>query len=246
VPSLTGVDYFAGPSLGPQWEWNHNPDTSKFAVQNGLTLTAATVTPDLYSARNTLSHRILGPVSTATIKLNYGSMLDGDRAGLAMLRDVSAWVGVRRDGGAYTVAAVSGLSMNGDWSTRSTGSVQASAGVSGGSVYLRATADIKPGGTGRATFSYSTDGATFSTIGPAFAMNTTWNFFMGYRFAIFNHATSSLGGKVSVPFFQLDAGSGSKPPTGTTTATPTATVTATTTKPTTTTTTSTGGGGGGW
>ncbi|KAG9023004.1 hypothetical protein FS837_006050, partial [Tulasnella sp. UAMH 9824] len=51
-PVLT--DYFT--SIGPIWEWNHNPDTSKFSAgSSGLTLYTATVTNDLYTARNTIT-----------------------------------------------------------------------------------------------------------------------------------------------------------------------------------------------
>ena len=57
------------------------------ASNNGLRLQTATVTNDLYTARNTLTHRIQGPTSTATIELDYSAMANGDRAGLAMLRD---------------------------------------------------------------------------------------------------------------------------------------------------------------
>lgn len=211
MPSLTGVDYFTGFALGPQWEWNHNPDTSKFSMGSGLVLKTATVTNDLYQARNTLSHRILGPISTATIKLSYASMRDGDRAGLAMLRDVSAWVGVRRDSGAYTVAMVSGLTMDANWNTNSTGSAVASASVSGGTIWLRVAADIRPSGPRTAAFSYSTDGSTFKAIGSTFVMINDWHFFMGYRFGIFNYATSAVGGQVTVANFQLDAGTGGTP-----------------------------------
>lgn len=206
VKSLTGVDYFTGSALGPEWEWNHNPNTSSFSVGSGLVLKTTTVTVDLYSARNTLSHRILGPVSTATIKLNYGSMKDGDRAGLAMLRDLSAWVGVKRDKDVYSVCMVTNITMDSSWNTVSTGTTSASAVVRGGTIWLRATADIRPSGTKQATFSYSTDGTAFKSIGSAFTMNNAWQFFMGYRFAIFNYATSALGGQVTVPFFQLDSG----------------------------------------
>ena len=61
VKPMTGVDTFDGTKLGPQWEWNHNPDTTKYSVNNGLRLSTATVTNDLYNARNTLTHRIQGP-----------------------------------------------------------------------------------------------------------------------------------------------------------------------------------------
>jgi hypothetical protein len=34
-------------------------------------------------------------------------------------------------------------------------------------------------------------------------MNNAWQFFMGYRYGIFNYATSSLGGTVTVARFTL-------------------------------------------
>ncbi|KAG8782895.1 hypothetical protein FRC20_002708 [Serendipita sp. 405] len=226
VPSLTGVDYFTGTSLGPQWEWNHNPDTTRFSIDGGLVLNTATITSDLYSARNTLAHRILGPISTATIRLDYSNMKDGDHAGLAMLRDQSAWVGVKRDNVTYTICMVTGINMDSSWNTIANGTTSASLPISGGTIYLRITADIRPN-VAQSIFYYSTDGRSWSSIGSALAMTTTWEFFMGYRFAIFNYATSSLGGKVTVPWFQLDADSGGSTPgtSRTTTATPTTTTT---------------------
>ena len=78
-----------------------------------------------------------------------------------------------------------------------------SATVSGGRIWLRATADIRPGSGRTATFSYSTDGTTFIPLGPAFTLNNAWEFFMGYRFGIFNYATQALGGAVTVRSFDL-------------------------------------------
>ncbi|MBE1876931.1 family 43 glycosylhydrolase [Myceligenerans pegani] len=203
VDPMIGQDAFAGPELGPRWEWNHNPDTNRFTVNDGLRLQTATVTNDLYNARNTLTHRIQGPSSTATIELDYSTMRDGDRAGLAMLRDSSAWIGVRRDNGATRVSMTNGLSMDGNWNTTGIGTEAASAAVSGGRIWLRATADIRPGTGRQATFSYSTDGVTFTRLGPGFTLGNSWQFFMGYRFGIFNYATSSLGGEVTVRRFDL-------------------------------------------
>jgi len=203
VAPMIGPDTFTGPTLGHRWEWNHNPDTSRFSVNNGLRLQTATVTNDLYSARNTATHRIQGPSSTATIELDYSTMANGDRAGLAMLRDSSAWIGVRRDNGAFRVSMTNGLTMNSSWATTGTGSEQASASISGGRIWLRVTADIRPGSGRQATFSYSTNGSTFTTLGPAFTLNNAWQFFMGYRFGIFNYATSALGGAVTVARFDI-------------------------------------------
>ncbi|MEU3454665.1 family 43 glycosylhydrolase [Micromonospora sp. NPDC006766] len=203
VASMTGTDTFTGATLGPQWEWNHNPDNTRWSVGSGLRLQAATVTGDLYSARNTVTRRIQGPTSTATIELDYSAMRDGDRTGLAMLRDASAWIGVRRDNGATRVVMTNGLAMDSSWRTTSTGTEIASASISGGRIWLRATADIRPGSGRQASFSYSTNGVTFVPLGNALTLNNAWQFFMGYRFAIFNYATQALGGAVTVRRFDL-------------------------------------------
>jgi beta-xylosidase len=203
VQPMIGADTFPGPGLAPRWEWNHNPDTARFSVGNGLRLQTATVTNDLYAARNTLTHRIQGPSSTATIELDYSAMRDGDRAGLAMLRQSSAWIGVRRDNGTTRVSMTSGLSMDSNWNTTGTGSEQAGAAITGGRIWLRVNADIRPGTGRQARFSYSTDGVTFTPLGPAYTLNNAWQFFMGYRYGIFNYATQSLGGAVTVRRFDL-------------------------------------------
>ncbi len=203
VKPLTGTDTFGGTTLGVQYEWNHNPDNSRWSVNNGLRLQTASVTNDLYRARNTLTHRIQGPTSTGTIELDYSTMRDGDRAGLAMLRDTSAWIGVKRDNGTVRVAMTNGLTMGTDWNTTGTGTEIASAPVSGGRIWLRANADIRPGSGRQARFSYSTDGVTFTPLGNALTLNNAWQFFMGYRFGIFNYATQSLGGAVTVRQFSL-------------------------------------------
>ncbi|KAH9935173.1 glycosyl hydrolase [Epithele typhae] len=205
-PSLTGTDSFT--SLGPQWEWNHNPDTSKFSVgSGGLRLSTASVTYDLYQARNTLTHRILGPSSTATIKLSFGGMLDGDRAGLVLLRDYSGWVGIGRDNGTYALRVQTGLAldMNNSWTTSSGGSSPVWLGVPSGTttVWLRIAANIAAGSGRTASFSYSYDGSTFTNTGASLTLVNSWEFFMGYRFGIFNYATLNLGGSVTVPSFTL-------------------------------------------
>ncbi|GIJ51430.1 xylosidase [Virgisporangium aliadipatigenens] len=203
VAPMIGRDTFTGSTLGPRWEWNHNPDNSKWSVGSGLTLRTATVTNDLYNARNTLTHRIQGPTSTATVELDYSAMANGDRAGLAMLRDQSAYIGVKKDNGANRVVMVNGLTMDGSWNTTGTGTEVAGANISGGRIWLRVTADVRPGSGRTARFSYSTDGTNFTPLGSAFTLNNAWQFFMGYRYAMFNHATQALGGAVTVRSFDL-------------------------------------------
>lgn len=205
VKPITGLKTFEGPTLGHEWEWNHNPDDSKWSFSGGLKLQTATVTNDLYRARNTLTHRILGPQSTATIELDVSGMQNGDVAGLALLRQSSAYVAVRKKASGSEVAMVGGLTMDGDWNTTSTGKDAEAKAFSGERIWLRLTADIRPGSGRQGKFSYSTDGTTFQSIGTAHTMDSTWQFFMGYRYGIFNFAGTALGGAVTVKSFELTA-----------------------------------------
>lgn len=218
VPPPTGVDGFAGPRLGEEWEWNHNPDTGKFAFaeggDGGLVLATATVTDDLFSARNTLTRRVLGPVSQATWVLDVGGMAAGDRCGAALFRDTTAYVGVHADGadGARRLVYVDGLRLDGEdgWRTAANGTVAAAGPTlapGADVVHLRVVADVTPAfglaPVRQARFSYSLDGgATYEPLGE-FTLQNSWNYFTGYRFAAFNYATQALGGNVTLKSFEM-------------------------------------------
>lgn len=48
---------------------------------------------------------------------------------------------------------------------------------------------------------YGADGATFTPIGNGFTMDNAWQLFMGHRYAMFDCATQTLGGAVTVKSF---------------------------------------------
>ena len=111
---------------------------------------------------------------------------------------------MRKDNGVTRVSMTNGLTMStSGWTTTGTGTEAAGANVSGGKIWLRASADIRPGSGRTATFSYSTDGTTYTSLGPAFVLNSDWQFFMGYRFGVFDYATKALGGSVTVNQFAV-------------------------------------------
>ena len=203
APSWTGVDTFQGSSLGPAWEWNHNPDETKYSVNNGITLSTATVTTDLFEARNTLTHRLHGPFPVGTVEIDFSNMVDGDICGLAAFRDQTAWIGITRTGSNYNVAAVQGLEQDSsnNWATLSDGTTVGTAAISVGKAWFRISLDSRTAGTHLANFSYSLDGSTFNQLGGPFTLDTPFNYFMGYRYGIFNFATEALGGSIEVlPF----------------------------------------------
>ncbi|KAM7198185.1 Glycosyl hydrolase, five-bladed beta-propellor domain containing protein [Rhypophila sp. PSN 637] len=217
VASPLGTDEFKGASLSHEWEWNHNPDKTKFRLlggpEGGLVLQTADVTNDLFAARNTLTHRIMGPKSSGTFRLDVSKMKDGDRAGAVLFRDRAAYIGIHKDGETSTIVLVNGLTLSEEnWSTTGRGNVAARgpnvASGTTGEVWFKITADITPAfgtNTERTTsFAYSTDGGkTYTNLGPAFGMSNSWRYFTGYRFGVFNFATKAKGGEVTVKSFGM-------------------------------------------
>jgi hypothetical protein len=57
----------------PKREGNHSPDHDKWSADNSLTLRTTTATNRLHWARITLTHRIQGPTSIATIQLDHAT-----------------------------------------------------------------------------------------------------------------------------------------------------------------------------
>ncbi|KAL2123758.1 hypothetical protein VTJ04DRAFT_123 [Mycothermus thermophilus] len=214
----TDLDEFRGTRFSEHWEWNHNPDTSKFTLlggnEGGLILRTATVTGDLFAARNTLTRRIAGPKASGIFRLDVRGMRDGDRAGAVLFRDRAAYIGVWKQGNEARIVMVDDLRLNEDgWRTASTGRVAANGPVidtnAQQDIWLRIDADITPAfGTNTertTTFYYSIDGGrTYTRLGPAFAMTNSWRYFTGYRFGVFNFATKSLGGEVKVKGFKMN------------------------------------------
>jgi beta-xylosidase len=212
VPSSGGLDTFQGTSLSNEWEWNHNPDNSAYSLNNGLELRSASVTNDLFSARNTLTRRIPGPKSAGTFRIDISGLKDGDRAGAVLFRDVAAYIGIHKSGSTSSLVMVDKLNLGTNWVTTSTGNVAASGPTLASTtkeIWLRIKADITPAfGTSTArttTFEYSLDGISFTQLGKPFSMTNTWEFFTGYRFGVFNFATKALGGRINVKSFNLES-----------------------------------------
>ncbi|KAL4916503.1 concanavalin A-like lectin/glucanase domain-containing protein [Aspergillus aurantiobrunneus] len=191
----TGVDTFEEDELSPAWQWNHNPDTEAFSLNRpGLTLRTASVTGDLYAARNTLAHRLHGTLPYGVLELDFANMADGDHAGLAALKDASAWIGVVRNGTSYHLAAVHGLAMGQYGGTTITGRIVATAPIKQTRVWLKVSMDAAAAGSHEARFSYSLDGTAFTELGCVYELTTDYLFFVGYRYGVFNYATRALWG----------------------------------------------------
>ncbi|TAM96752.1 MAG: glycosyl hydrolase 43 family protein [Chitinophagaceae bacterium] len=98
VPATS--DEFNKATLGLQWQWNHNPDNSRWSLTErpGYLRLHGDYAPDLYHARNSLTQRVQGSASSATTEMELKGMKDGDIAGLAVFQKPYVCIAVKQYG----------------------------------------------------------------------------------------------------------------------------------------------------
>ena len=136
IKTLPTSDEFDSQTLGMQWGWNHNSDSTKWSlIENpgNLRLKTIKVVDNLYKAPNTLTQRMFAYysdtlASVATIKMDFSNMKEGDVAGLAVFQDPYAYVGIKKMNGKNFIVMV-----NNDKQIDSSE-------VSGSTIYLQANA----------------------------------------------------------------------------------------------------------
>jgi beta-xylosidase len=197
IMELPTSDEFDSTGLGMQWGWNHNPEPSKWSLTERpgyLRLSTVKVSGDLTMARNTLTQRPLIKYDLAqptigTTRLDVAHMEDGDEAGLAVFQNPYGYIAVRRKGRArYIVMVNNGKTVD-------------SVSFKGTTVYLRA---IGLNATSKATFEYSLDNKTFTSLGDALEMRFSLTIFTGNKYCLFNYATKRTGGYVDFDYLRME------------------------------------------
>ena len=174
-------DEFSKKQLGLQWQWNHNPDNTKWSLTErpGYMRLHASMAKGLTSARNTLTQRVQGPASHGTVEMELGGLKDGCVAGFGIFEFPYAYVGIHQEHGKRR------LVMCNDGKIVET----AIDDYRGDKLLIRARATDKDF---TARFFYSTDGSTFHPIGNVLHMGLglVWT---ANRFALFNYTTEASG-----------------------------------------------------
>lgn len=208
-PKVRESDDFEG-KKSILWQWNHNPVDSAWNLTERpgfLRMYTSRVVPNLFVAPNTISQRMEGPFSDASVKLDVSGMLPGDRAGFAALNGDSGLVGIEADeNGKWIVASESSVAIEGEnhgvteVKERETARIP----LESNDIYFKITTDFNPG-QDIAKFYYSYDGEKWLPIGEEFKMIFDYRrFFMGTRFAIYNFATENPGGKIDVDWYKVE------------------------------------------
>lgn len=201
IPNIVASDEFKhkknDPKLPLVWQWNHNPVDSLWSLSDRkgfLRLTTGRTDETLVDTRNTLTQRTIGPVCQGVTSIDVSSMKDGDNAGLALLQKNYGWVGVTREMGKKKIVMVLGNDKG--------EKIVEELPLDQKKLYLKASCDFTDK-KDVAWFYYSLDNKNWKRIGSELKMSYTLPHFMGYRFGLFNYATSETGGFVDFDFFRI-------------------------------------------
>ena len=202
IPGIVAPDEFkrhkGDPALPLVWQWNHNPDNSLWSVtrrKGYLRLTTGRIDTAFTQARNTLTQRTFGPECSGSIAIDVSNMKEGDFAGLALLQRKFGLVEVKYNNGTKSIVMVNAQ----------TGKPveYESVPLKQKTVYMKAECNFRDL-EDVAYFYYSLDGKTWIPIGSQLKMEYSMPHFMGYRFGLFNYATSDPGGYVDFDWFRID------------------------------------------
>ena len=177
-------DDFNGKALGRVWQWNHNPDDSKWSLKNGRLRLLSMPAEQLMWARNTLTQRVIGPKSIVTVELFTKEMKDGDVAGLGNINVPCSWIGVVKDGKTLSLRCF-------EQAINDTVEVK-SGEVKSGKVWLRMVGAYD---NDCAHYEYSLDGLQYQQLGREMPLSYQLISFQGSRHAlfVFNHKGKNGG-----------------------------------------------------
>lgn len=183
-------DEFNGGSLGLQWMWNHNPDNTKWSLTGSSLRLNATTAKDFWTARNSLTQKGQGLVSTGTIKVDCSKMQPGDIGGLGMLGDPRGYIAV--------TGSPRKIIMTEEEVVKGTATD-----IKSDILYFRIQMDFS---TKKATFYWKDDTRSWQQLGTAITMGFDWQYgtFQGEQYAIMNFNPSGSTGYMDVDYFRLN------------------------------------------
>ena len=192
-------DDFAGPALGPQWEWNYQPRAGKWSLAERpgfLRLRAfrGLGGDNLLKIGNTLTQRAVRAAhAVVVVRLELAGFAEGQHAGLCHFAAArradqpaanSASLGVGQQGSERTIEfSHNGVFLRGPVLT-------------GDVVWLQSTWDLD----GQARFAFSTDGTKFYPFGDTYPL--AWGAYRGDRIGLFTFNNRAEEGFVDFADFR--------------------------------------------
>ena len=179
-------DDFSTPNLSLQWQFNHNPTDHAWSLSahpGSLTLKALK-SSTFRLARNTLTQKIMGNISEATIAMDFTEIADGQRCGLACMGKINNVLGIKMEKGQkylYTSNDTTEISTTFP---------------NGNQIYLRVSIDMT---NQKFQYFYSTDNIRFIPYGTSFFF--FFGFWKGARIALYCYNKEQEAGTASFQWF---------------------------------------------
>ncbi|MDE6165201.1 MAG: beta-xylosidase, partial [Muribaculaceae bacterium] len=193
APATT--DEFYDSKLGLQWQWNHNPDNTRWSLTErpGYRRLKAAHATEIKEARNTLTQRVQGPSSEGTVEIDITGLKNGNIAGFGIFEIPYAFVGVQQTDGKRQLVTCN----NGNIVETAIDDLRQD------KIWIRARVTDKDF---TARFYYSLDGVSFTPVGNVLHMDLglPWT---ANRFALFNFSTTQegVGGIADFNWFRFHA-----------------------------------------
>jgi beta-xylosidase len=183
-------DDFNSPSLGLQWQWNHNPVNNYWSLTEKpgeLTLKALQA-DNFIKAHNTLTQKVMGTTGEVVTEMDITGLTDGQKAGLCSMGGRStSLLGVERRGGQLYVYS------------EKNGKITSEKLIKSKKVYLKASLDIKGD---KNQFFFSLDNKQFNQLGESFT--TSAGFWKGTRVGLFSFNENNESGSADFNWFIYD------------------------------------------
>lgn len=203
--SIPASDDFSSAALNLQWQWNHNPDNTRWSLTErpGFLRLHPSGATNFWYARNTLIQKGLGPFSAATIKCDLSGLQTGDICGFGTLGKTNGNISITPSGGGEFNLSMNVMTPTDGSNTNFWQRTVATAPFSGTTIYLRTAMDFAQN---KGLCSYSPDGVNWTPLGGAFNLAYDWQTgtFQGEKYAIFCYNAQPGAGFFDIDWFRLE------------------------------------------
>ncbi|MBC7667865.1 MAG: glycoside hydrolase 43 family protein [Gemmatimonadaceae bacterium] len=195
-------DDFTGRSLGRQWQWNHNPQDSRWSLgeRPGFLRLKTTTSPDFWAARNTLVQKGQGPRSRGVVKLDVRALAPGDVCGFGAFGKFSNQLVVTGAGNGQ--GALSARVVESTEAGAKTTPLSEARPIPLRDLWLSVDMDFT---TDKAALAYSLDGRAWTEMPGDFPLAFAWRTgtFQGEQFSLFCFNPSGGEGRMDIDSFTL-------------------------------------------
>ena len=206
-PIFTSDDFAYEPDengafhLKKQWQWNHEPEPELWTAEpeGGLRITTGKICANVTQAVNTLTQRLMMPVSRIEVTVDAGTLRDGDYAGLCALQGCYAMLAVTKQLGQYYAVLLCREKKEKDRGLRNndylSGEETARIRLKGAVVRMRMEADFSDGAD-QVSFSCreTEEGENWKSVGRAHQLYFGLDHFTGCRCGLAVYSTRKPGG----------------------------------------------------